>query len=571
MVSLRGAAAALAAALTVLAAGAAPAAGFGDYKPAPQFTEANVSSLHLPMRDGVRIAVALHRPARDGRPVEGRFPVVWHNTLDIGTPPGGSFLTTLAKHGYVVAIVARRGNGASFGTRRGYEDLTESFDAYEVNEWLARQPWSTGKVGMYGCSNTGEAVLHAMKMRPPSLRAAFAGCFSWDRYDGHTRGGIIAQYGTGPTRTIEQDMRATPVDGDTDRKLLRQAAEEHLKSTDLFALMKSMPFRDSWSPLVMSRFWGEVSLAGLVDMFRQGGVPLYIQGGWYDDFRQQAFVAHDNLPGQARVVIGPWRHCRFDDFDITGELLRFYDHHLKGVATGIEAGPPINYFTVNAPAGQAWRASAVWPLANAREQSLHLAEGKLAAKAPRGGATTFTADYATTCPADAQEMGLSPGPFTQPCHNTGGAVFRGAPLAADTEVTGHPIAELTIAADREDAHVFVYLEDVAPDGTVRVVTEGRLKASLRRLNPPPGKMAGLPWHRSYAEDAEALTPGAPAKLVIDLMPTSWVFRKGHAIQVVVSGSDPRERDRLPGPPPKITVQSGGAEGSKIRLPVIGPA
>jgi putative CocE/NonD family hydrolase len=556
------------AALALALPGAAFAAGFGQYKPRPLFAEEQVSSLYVPMRDGVRIAVAIHRPAVGGKPAPGRFPVVWHNALDIGAPPQGNFLTALVRHGYVVAIAARRGNGASFGTRRGYEDLTEAFDAYEMNEWLARQPWSTGMVGLYGCSNTGEAVMHALKMRPPHLKAAFAGCFSWDRYDGHTRGGLIANYGTGPTRSIEQDMQATPVDGDADRRLLRQAAEEHLKSTNLFDLMKSMPYRDSWSPLVMSRFWGEVSMGGgVADMIRQSGVPLYIQGGWWDDFRREAFVAYDNLPDQARVMIGPWRHCRFDGFDITGELLRFYDHYLKGLTTGIETGPKINYFTVGAPAARAWRSTDRWPLATLPEARLYLTGSALAERPAAASPVSFTADYGTKCPPDPQDAGPVAGPLTQPCHNTGGAAFRGAPLARDTEVTGHPVAELTLTADRDDAHVFVYLEDVAPDGTIVTVTEGRLRAALRKINPPAWKTAGLPWHRSWAEDAEPLTPGQPAKLAIDLLPTSYVFKKGHSIQVVVSGSDPRERDRMPGPPPRLTLQGGDA--SRLRLPMAG--
>src|SRR3954468_18296502 len=114
-------------------------AKFGEYRPAQLYPEQVVTSFYLPMRDGGRLAVSLHRPAKDGKPVDGKFPVIWHHTLDIqgagarGGPVGSETrdLTTLIYNGYVVAVVARRGAGASFGTRRGYEDLTEAYDGYE--------------------------------------------------------------------------------------------------------------------------------------------------------------------------------------------------------------------------------------------------------------------------------------------------------------------------------------------------------------------------------------------------------------------------------------------------------
>ena len=272
--------------------------GFGRYLPPQTYDEQTVTSFYLPMRDGVQIAVSLHRPARNGVPIEGKFPVIWHHALDIqpaGTRSGKAQLdsrdiTQLVYSGYVVAIAARRGAGATTGVRRGYEDITEAYDGYEINEWLARQPWSTGAVGMYGCSNTGEAVMHVLKVRPPHLKAAFAGCFAWNRYDGHARGGILANWGTGPTRSIEDDMKAVPVQDDQDRQQLRRAAEEHQASTNLLELMKDMPYRDSFSSMVMSRFWVEASPSSYMDQIRQADVPLYIQAGWYDDMRREGAV-----------------------------------------------------------------------------------------------------------------------------------------------------------------------------------------------------------------------------------------------------------------------------------------
>lgn len=543
---------------------------------AVEYTEQVATSFYLPMRDGTRIAVSVHRPSVNGVPVEGRLPVIWHGTLDIET--AGVRQTTdsadiraplsdLTRQGYVVAIVARRGNGASFGVRRGYEDFTEGFDAYEITEWLAAQPWSDGNVGIYGCSNTGEAAMHAIVARPPHLKAVFAGCFAWDRYDGHTRGGIIAQYGTGPTRTVEDDLKAVPVQGDEDRTLLRQAAEEHLQSTNLLALMQSMPYRDGWSPLVMAKFWGEVSIGAYLSQVRDSKIPLYIQGGWNDDFRTEGLIALANLPGQARMIIGPWRHCLNNGFDLRAEQVRFFDHYLKGKDTGIDQDPPIQYFTVGAPQGHEWRSAAQWPLADTAYQRLFLtADALQPATAARASVQTVTVDYAPACPPDPVEPNW--GPFTQPCHSSKASIaFSGRAFAADTEVTGDPVIDLWISSTAPEQPVFAYLEDVAPDGAITVVSEGRQRASLRKVVAAPWNTIGTPWRRSWTEDHEPLVAGVPVKVSFDLLAVSYVFKAGHRLQITVSGSDPRERVRTEvSPAPTLTIHSGGDMASSIVIP-----
>jgi putative CocE/NonD family hydrolase len=563
-------------------------ASFGHYDPKPQYDGIATTSLYLPMRDGVRLAVKIERPAQNGKPVAGRFPVIWQHTLQIdresnwaGRQPGLPAMPELAKHGYVVVQVARRGNGQSFGERRGYHDRNEAQDAFEIVQWLAAQPWSNGSVGLYGCSNTGDAAIQVLTVRPPALKAVFAGCFSWHKYDAFRRGGIFAQWGTGPTRTVEQDMAVGAVDGDEKKVLLRQAAEEHKRSPSLLELWKGMPYRDSYSPLVASRFWQEGSSANYADQIRLTGVPVYILGGWFDELRDQGLIAQVNLPG-SRIVIGPWRHCHNDDFPLLQEVHRFFDHYLKGLDTGLAADDPIHYFTIDGATAEArkdgatqgtWNSARRGPLPGTTDTRLYLtAAGALQAAAPRGtgGSRDFAVKYDIACP-DAGKGPFDSGPFAQPCHVEGmGVSFAGRALAADTEVTGHPVADLWIAADAADADLFAYLEDVAPDGRVRVVTEGRLMASLRATATAPWTMpAGIPWHRAFAEDARALNPGEAVNLRFDFMPTSWIFRAGHRLQVTISGADPRERDRPMGRLAKrITVLADRAHPSSVTLPVI---
>jgi uncharacterized protein len=571
------------------AAAAQQVSSFGHYKPAPLYSEAVTNSQYLTMRDGVRLAVSITRPSKGGKPIEGRFPVLWQHTLGISAPSilqspsenetkasGYGVVPSLAYHGYVIVQVARRAQGPSFGKRRGYNDRTEAYDAYEVIDWLASQPWSTGGVGIYGCSNTGDASMHAVTAANPHLKAAWAGCFSWEKYDGFWRGGIYANWGTGPERTIEQDMTSTPVQGDEAKVLLRQAAEEHQGGTVLTKMWAAMPFRDDYAPGVGSRFWYEGSVASYLPQINASGTAIYVQGGWRDDLRGQGLVTFANLKNDRHIVIGPWGHCQSGDFDMVAEMHRFFDQHLKGITTGILTQDPIHYYTVNAPAGTEWRSSKSWPIAGTQETKLYLdgrspAGGDLRTQAPAGAGTqtTFTVRYDVDCPTLVKHPdGLLTGEPPCPVEH-GGPRFVTTPLKVDTEVTGDAVVDLWISSSAGDGNVFVYLEDVAPDGKVTQVTDARLKASLRKVSKPGYENFGLPYQRSHKEDAQPLKAGEPVRLVFAFLPASHIFKAGHSIRVSVAGSDYRERDRTPvSPAPVITIYNTPSNPSCVSLPVI---
>jgi predicted acyl esterase len=548
--------------------------GFGHYHPPAQFSEQVSSTLYLPMRDGVRLAMRITRPGKDGHPAPGRFPVLWQHGLtvseaaDAGQQPpeaGLSHVPALTAYGYVVVQVARRGNGQSFGIRRGYNDRTEAADAYEVTEWLARQPWSTGRIGVYGCSNTGDAAMHALSARPPHLRAVFAGCFSWSKYDAMRRGGIFAQWGTGPQRALEEDLALTPVDGDADKTLLREAAQEHQKSTDLLALWRQLPYRDSWSPLVGSRFWAESSVSSYSQQLVQLGVPVYIMGGWHDELRDQGVIALLNIP-QSRILIGPWKHCSNAGFELLQEIHRFFDTYLKGVDTGLAAEPRVHYFTVGGASSGEWHSARTWPVDAVRMERWYIdpAHSLSQSGSVFSSEAAFTVHTAVQCP----DGGV--GPFMQPCHLDGhGLSIHSSPLARDATITGNPVVRLVLTADRPDVNVFAYLEDVSSTGEVTVITEGRLKASLRAESPAPFTVPGTPWHRAYAADAAMLMPGEAVTLHFDLLPTSYVVRQGHRLQLTVTGSDYRERGRDPQlEGARIVLRSSAKNPAWLDVPVV---
>jgi putative CocE/NonD family hydrolase len=567
--------------LCVLPARQAAAAAFGAYHPARIYAETSSTSFLLPMRDGVQLAIRLYRPMENGRLVTARLPVIWHATLDIAdngpgaAPPPAPLrqgfkltedstiesahdLSALTQHGYVVAIVARRGAGASFGRRRGYEDLTEAEDSYEITEWLARQSWSDGNVGVYGCSNTGEAAMHVLAMRPPHLKAVFAGCFSFNRFDGFVRGGIIANWGAGPQRTLADDLRATPVDGPDGHALLEAAARSHTGSTYLLDLMRGMPYRDSFSDLTMSRFWYEASVSSYLDAMRASGAALYIQGGWRDDFRAQGLLAWANyLPGKRFILIGDWTHCANSGFDLRAEELRFYDAFLKGIDTGIKSDLPIHYQTVDpGHATLTWHAAATWPVSSEAVTWQFGADGTLSRAAQAASTQNIPIETALSCPGgitDPRRVALS-----QPCDPSAvGARWSSPALTADTTVTGHPLLHVEIGASISEPRIFAYLEDVFPDGHAEVVTDARLALALRKTALPPWDNLGLPWHEAIEADQQPLLHGETVAADVAFLPISYMFPAGHKLRVAIAGADPRERLRPESPPgATLTIVTG---------------
>jgi putative CocE/NonD family hydrolase len=153
-----------------------------------------------------------------------------------------------------------------------------------------------------------------------------------------------------------------------------------------------------------------------------------------------------------------------------------------------------------------------------------------------------------------------------------GLSYATAPLAQDAHIAGHPVADLWISASTPDADLFVYLEDVAPEGSITIVTHGRLRASHRGEQRAPFRnFMGLPYHSGERAAARPLVPGEPVRMRLDLLPTSTIVKAGHRLRVTIAGADPRQRSRNVqfDPPPQIRVLRDAAHASQLSVPIVG--
>ena len=147
--------------------------------------------------------------------------------------------------------------------------------------------------------------------------------------------------------------------------------------------------------------------------------------------------------------------------------------------------------------------------------------------------------------------------------------YTAEPLESDLQVAGYPVITLSLASDREDGALFVYLEDVDPQGQSRYVTEGGLRLIHRKAAANPYFEGEEPYHSFARSDAEPMPPGEAETMSFRLWPIAALIRAGHRIRVAIAGADAGMFDPVPADgEATLTVYSGGVDGSRIELPVV---
>ncbi len=508
---------------------------FGEYDgySEEKFSEWVNTSRYVEMRDGVKLAVDVTFPAVDGKAVEDKFPVVWTHSryhrnpgalIKVLSPEGAEIpdinsqvdadgsLQQLVKHGYIVAAVQVRGGGASFGTYEGLFSDTETSDAYEIVEWLASQPWSTGAIGMYGGSYLGMTQYMVGSRKHPALKAIFPIVAGLDMYDVLYPGGVyrkdmIDHWGS-LTRNLDMVWLAPEVDEDVEGVLLKEAVAQHQNNWDVEVEYAASRYRDHDVPTLT---WASHGVSGVLSELQQSAVPAYHWNGWFDVFILDTTLIYNNYGGPQKMGISAWSHGGMPNEKLmaergrltTIEQHRWFDYWLKGIDNGIMDEPPIHYAIMKDPDDWSWASASQWPLPQAKTESLYLSgdtsgsvasvnDGSLAATPPveGGGSDTYAVDLTTTT-----------GTSTRWDNAVGGArlmiypdltendakslTYTTAPLEDDLNVTGHPIVTLYVSSSTRDGDFIVLLEEVDAEGVSNYVTEGVLRASHRALGEAP--------------------------------------------------------------------------------------
>jgi len=576
-----------------------------------------LSSRYLTMRDGVKIAIDVLLPS--GLAPGEKIPAILHQTRywrSVSVPrPLRSFFPEIqdkeekerfVTHGYAWVDVDVRGTGASFGSCPTPNfSIDQIRDGGEVVDWIVRQPWSNGVVGATGVSYGGTTAQLLLVNHHPAVRAVAVRFADFDEYaDVAFPGGVyfraLVDTWAGFTSSLDRGalpeslpwwMRwggkligagVRPVDADRDRSMLAAAIREHAANFDGYAALAGVTYRDDDAGGLTI---DDISAHRFAQAMQASRAAVYSYDGWFD-----AAYVHGAIKRylsvrtpRSRLTLGPWAHggvqnfspfaaAASEPFDQVGELLRFFDYHLKGIDTGIEGEPPVHYFTMGE---EKWKAAETWPPPGLQAVTYYLAaRNLLAPNRPAGdGFDTYRTDSTVGTGSRTRWDGITGGfPVSHTYTDRRRTderllTYTSTPFEQDTEVTGHPIVTLYLSSTGIDGAVFAYLEDVDPDGRVFAVTEGQLRAVHRKLSAAAPYPDVVPYHSFKRADALPLIPGAVVELVFDLLPTSYLFRRGHSVRLALAGADRDHFATFPGTP-TLQVYRSRQHASHIELPVM---
>ncbi|MBI0535668.1 CocE/NonD family hydrolase [Roseomonas sp. KE2513] len=569
-------------------------------------------SRYLTMPDGCRIAVDAWLPEGSTGPVPAililtpyyrRFAVADSSQAD-AIPNAGKFVRFLVPRGYAVVVVDVRGTGASFGTRDSFRSPRERDDSREIANWVVAQPWCNGQIGATGISYPGAASDFLASTGHPAVKAIAPLFAMWDTWQDHYYpGGVflnrLSRSYDDLMIAMDHDRRdllkniayyanpdlqgPAPVDEDQGGVLLAQAIQEHLGSFHMPDFITEFRFREEPLPYDANFSSASFSPYAYRDHIRED-VAVLATSGWMDGvgFSNAAITRYLTLSENpvhlllgpwdhgARSNVSPWRDQPGSQFPLLGELLRFFDHYLMRRPTGYEKEARVHYFSIHA---ECWQEAGTWPPVD-RIRRLHLAPAALEAESGATGRDTFQVDFTFGSGDHTRYERLAAVDTTTYYADWGGRAtqlpsWTSAPMEADTELTGHGVADLWIQCSEPDTSIFAYLSEVEADGTVRYVTEGLLRALHRKESPAPERYRTTWPSRSFARaDASPLVPGHAERLRIALLPTSWVFRAGSRIRFSIAGADADHCVQVPhGRPPILTVLYGGDHASALDLPM----
>ncbi|MBU0686877.1 MAG: CocE/NonD family hydrolase [Candidatus Margulisbacteria bacterium] len=339
-------------------------------------------------------------------------------------------------------------------------------------------------------------------------------------------------------------------------------------------------------------------------------IPVYVVGGWFDLFTRGSFQWYDTLKttNPCKILMHPSFHAEsggpyWDYFKINvkeyddwrfNEGLRFFDRYLKEEENDFENDPPIRFYVMN---GDEWREEKEWPLARQKltdyyfgadnALATHLSEGFSKYKVDLTHSATYGSNKGTRwIPGENPSVIMDRTEKDLQCFT-----YTTAPLEKDAEVTGHPIITLYVSSTADDGDFYIYLEDVDEKGEALYVTEGTLRAGFAALKSNEGillsgkgvdVLPNLPWHGFKKSDYKdtVFAGGKVVKLVIDMLPTAWVFKAGHKIRISIAGADwptfelnpklspkndPKAADTIV---PTVTIYHNAKYPSHIELPVI---
>lgn len=528
------------------------------------------------MRDGVRLATDVYRPA-----ASGRRPVLVHRTpynKDDWWVVGTLMFTPFdaVERGYAVVVQDTRGRFKSEGEWVPF--FVEGPDGYDAIEWAAAQPWSNGRVGIYGSSYNGVTALQAAVAAPPHLQACAAYMTGVNYHNGWVYNGGAFELGFNLWWALHQAWDTAGRLGLAEPELAEVVGRLARGVTEPWEAIRHLPLRDH--PLFPDRvapyfdewlahpaydaYWKQIDVAARAAEIT---APVLHISGWYDGFLRghlelnECLKAHPDASVREnhRLVIGPWEHMsylgvrksatgerEFGPIAVSGPTtardlcFQWFDRWVAEKRSALSNAARVRYFVMG---DNAWREAETWPpphatvpyhLRSGGHANTRFGDGVLAVD----GATSEPPDSYVYDPADpvptvgGRMMAPNYGPVgvqdqSQVEEREDVLVYTAPHLSDPLTIAGPVSVTLFVRSSAADTDFTAKLVDVQPDGYCANIAEGIVRAR----------------YRSGMEREELLVPGEIIKLTIDLLHVAHAFQAGHRIRIEISSSNFPKYDR----------------------------
>lgn len=491
----------------------------------PRVTEI-LDPVFIEMSDGVRLAAKIWLPKDAGDdPVPAILEYLPYRRSDGTSARDATTHPYFAGHGYASIRVDMRGSGDSEGVMLGEYLQQEQDDAVEVIDWIARQPWSTGRVGMIGISWGGFNGLQVAALGPEPLKAIVSICSTDDRYadDIHYMGGCMLM--DNPSWNSHMfSINTTPPDPAMVGNKWKEIWMERLTGSGFWI--------EEWlQHQHRDDFWKHGSVCENLDDIE---AAVYAVGGWADGYTNAVFRLLAGLKAPCKGLVGPWAH-KYPHFAKPGpeigflqECLRWWDHWLKDIDTGIMDEPVLRAWIEDPVPPQSmyderpgkWVAEDRWPSPRIIPRAFRLTPNGL--RDAKGAPATMTINSPMTTGMMSGAWcayGLAPDLAGDQRWEEGGSlVFDTEPLTEAVEFLGAPVITLHLSSDKPVAMVAGVLSDVLPDGAATRVSFGMLNLT----------------HRDSHESPEPLEPGKAYTVRLQLNDAGHRFEVGCRIRIALS-------------------------------------
>ncbi|MEA2673231.1 MAG: uncharacterized protein QOI92_423 [Chloroflexota bacterium] len=520
-------------------------------------------------RDGIELSVNLFLPDdAAASPVPAIMNTDPYRKDDWSAGWDQTLATYLVDHGYAYCRLDVRGTGSSTGIALDEYTEAETQDGHDTVEWLAAQPWCTGKVGMWGLSYGGFTSIQVAATRPPHLGAIVAIQATDDRYtdDVHYVGGTMTVSDLAQYAVSQVAMNALPALESARGAAWLDDWRVRLDATPVWLFEWARRQRDG-------AYWRNGSLAPAYERIEAAVLQF---AGWMDEYVDPAFRIQARCTNAAgrRTIVGPWVHglphhaYPAPNMDWLHETMRWFDRWLKGEPNGADLEPGLTWFHRDptpperfpARLNGEWRAAPAWPPATTATVTLHLDAGDAAGSGhlrPRAGAAGIDT-FAHRPTAGARAGSLCWGAGHPPnglaadlrLEADAGPVYVSEPLTEPLDILGVPVAIVLVSATEPVAHLVVRLGAVAPDGSVEQVSEGILNLT----------------HRDSHAEPTPLEPGRVYEVRVPLRSAGYRYPPGHRVSLSVASAHWPVAWPSPGAG-ELSIHRGPGLSSRLELPL----